>query len=90
MSEQYDENQVEQVEPQIAIDPLKMQQLLQKMRDEQNLVMGSAAGLVAALISAVIWAVVTYATNYQIGWMAIGVGVFVGLAVRQFGKGVDT
>lgn len=83
------ENEAEEL-PQLEIDPMKMQQLLQKLRDEQNLIMGIAAGLIAALISAVIWAVVTALTNYQIGWMAIGVGIFVGFAVKKYGKGIDT
>jgi hypothetical protein len=31
--------------------------------------------------------VITYITEYQIGYMAIGVGFLVGIAVRFFGKG---
>ena len=46
-----------------------------------------AAGFVAALIGAAIWAAVTVATEYQIGWMAVGVGFLVGIAVRAAGKG---
>ena len=90
MNENEKEEALEQETPTIEIDPLKMQQLLQKMRDEQNLMLGIAAGAAAALISAILWAVITALTNYQIGWMAIGVGVLVGLAVRSAGKGVDT
>lgn len=90
MNEIQNEETNEQDLPTIEIDPLKMQQLLQKMRDEQNLMLGIGAGAAAALVSAIIWAVITALTNYQIGWMAIGVGVLVGLAVRTAGKGVDT
>lgn len=62
---------------------------LQEMSDNQNLVFGMAAGVAAALVSALLWAVVSASTNYQIGWMAVGVGVLVGLAIRWAGKGVD-
>ncbi len=46
------------------------------------------AGICAAIVSAVVWAAVTVVTEYQIGWMAVGVGILVGFAVR-LGKGVD-
>jgi hypothetical protein len=52
-----------------------------------NLALGVIAGAVAALIGAAIWAAITVATGYQIGWMAVGVGFLVGIAVRQFGRG---
>lgn len=55
--------------------------------DSNTLVAGALAGLGAALIGAAIWAVVTVTTGYQIGWMAVGVGFLVGMAVRQFGRG---
>ena len=47
------------------------------------------AGLIAAGLGAYLWAVITIATGYQIGFMAIGVGVLVGSAVRGFGKGIE-
>ena len=64
--------------------------LMQGLATEQNLLVGIAAGGVAALIGAGIWALITILTNYQIGWMAIGVGFLVGMAVRIAGKGIDT
>ena len=36
-----------------------------------------------------VWALVTILTGYQIGFMAIGVGFLVGLAVQFFGKGIS-
>jgi len=89
MEDQVSEEVLES-ENQLEIDPLKMQRFLQEIRDNQNLVMGSLAGLATAIVCAILWAVITAATNYQIGWMAIGVGVAVGSAVRYFGKGIDT
>ena len=52
-----------------------------------NLPFALAAGIVAAIVGAAIWAGITVATEYQIGWMAVGVGFLVGIAVRRFGMG---
>lgn len=79
----------EAVELEIQIDPLKMQAFRNKLDGQQNMPMGLAAGLIAAFIGGAIWAAVTVATKYQIGWMAIGVGAFVGYAVKVFGKGIS-
>jgi hypothetical protein len=49
---------------------------------EKKLLLGSFAALAAAIIGAIIWAVVTVTTKYQIGFMAVGVGAFVGFALR--------
>jgi hypothetical protein len=54
---------------------------------ESNLLMGLIGGGLAMLVGAVIWGAVTYFTQYQIGWMAIGVGFLVGVAVKFFGRG---
>lgn len=40
------------------------------------------AGTVAAVVGAAVWAVITRLTGFQIGFMAIGIGVLVGVAVR--------
>jgi hypothetical protein len=52
-----------------------------------NLPMAALAGLVAAAVGAALWAGVTVLTGYQIGWMAVGVGAMVGVAVRTAGRG---
>ena len=67
----------------------EQQFLLERLRSEQNLVGGIAGGLLAALLGASIWAVITVVTEYQIGWMAIGIGLLVGVSVRLAGKGID-
>jgi hypothetical protein len=81
----------ESVEPEGAdeIDPMKVEMLLQEIRDNQNLLMGIVGGVLAAAAGAAIWAVITAFTGYQIGFMAVGVGLLVGFAVRLFGKGID-
>jgi hypothetical protein len=58
--------------------------------ENPNLALGLAAGIAAAIVGAVLWALITVATEYQIGWMAVGVGLLVGYAVRTFGKGLDS
>jgi hypothetical protein len=73
----------------VEIDQLKFDRYMQEVRDNQNLAMGVMAGLAGAAIGALVWAAVTHYTGYQIGWMAVGIGFLVGLAIRHFGKGVD-
>lgn len=58
-------------------------------RTEQNLLLGIGGGLAAALLGAALWAGISYATSYQIGWIAIGLGVLVGTAMRLLGKGTE-
>lgn len=71
------------------VDPAKVQELQERIQEEQNLSLGIAAGLAAAVLGAILWGVVGFVTGYQIGWMAIGVAFMVGWSLRQFGKGVD-
>lgn len=54
---------------------------------EQNLPKALILGVLACIIGAVAWGLVSVSTGYQIGYMAIGVGFLVGIAMRQ-GKGV--
>jgi hypothetical protein len=55
--------------------------------ENPSLVAGTLAGILGAAVGAFLWAAITLATGYQIGWMAIGVGFLVGIAVRVVGKG---
>lgn len=50
-----------------------------------NLALAFVGGALAAVVSAAIWAAITFVTDFQVGLMAIGVGLVVGLAVRFFG-----
>ena len=72
-----------------VVDQMRLQMLMQQIRDEQNLLMGVMGGAAAALVGAVAWGLVTYFTGWQIGVMSIGVAFIVGWSVRKFGKGVD-
>jgi hypothetical protein len=73
----------------VELEPSRVEYALATLRDQQNLGIGILAGSVAAIAGAGLWAVVTVMTEYQIGWMAVGVGVLVGLSLRKFGKGID-
>ena len=71
------------------MDPQMLQLAIERLRSEQNLLGGVIAGFVAAVIGSGVWAFVTVLTGYQIGWMAVGVGFLVGIAVRFTGKGIE-
>ena len=76
-----------------ALDELTPEQrdlALQRLRSDQDFTSGALLGLVASVVGAAVWAVVTIATEYQIGFMAVGVGYLVGIAVRTGGKGIDS
>ena len=60
---------------------------IEQLDDQPNLLMGLIGGAVAMLVGALVWGAISYFTQYQIGWMAIGVGFLVGLAIRFFGRG---
>ena len=53
-----------------------------------NIPLAVAAGVGAMAVGTAIWVGVTVATNFQIGYMAVGVGFIVGLAMRFAGRGV--
>jgi hypothetical protein len=72
-----------------TVDAIKLKRLEDNIKSSQNLFMGIMGGGAAALVGALAWGGITYATGYQIGWMAVGVGILVGFAVRLFGKGID-
>ena len=81
--------QTEEAKGSVEIDELKLQTLMQEIKDNQNLPLGILGGISAAAIGAAIWAMITALTNFQIGWMAVGVGFLVGIGVRSLGKGID-
>lgn len=62
--------------------------LREPVAPSSNLVFAVVAGIVAMLVGTAIWVGVTVATNFQIGYMAVGVGFLVGLAMRFAGRGV--
>ena len=76
----------------VTVDYVKHQlpnEVIEKLRLEQNLPGALIGGGAASLAGAALWALVTILTQYQIGYMALGVGALVGLVIRYFGKGMD-
>ena len=73
----------------LSINQEKLDYYLEQLKLEQSLPIGFISGLIAALAGAAVWAVVTVSTGYQIGYMAVGVGFLVGLAIKATGKGID-
>lgn len=72
-----------------AISDHQAQMAFETFQSEQNLVMGTLAGLIASVAGAGLWAAITVMTEYQIGFMAVGIGILVGFAVRFAGKGMQ-
>ncbi len=54
---------------------------------KQGLSVALAGGVTAALAAALVWALITMATGYHAGWMAIGMGLLIGGAVRTMARG---
>jgi hypothetical protein len=71
------------------VDPAQILLAMEELRSHQNLIGGAIAGFVASCIGAALWAGVTITTGMQIGWFAVGIGFFVGFAVRSVGKGLE-
>ncbi|HLO16473.1 MAG TPA: hypothetical protein VK206_16695 [Anaerolineales bacterium] len=63
------------------------QPAIEQLDNQPSLLMGLIGGGIAMLVGALIWGAISYFTEYQIGWMAIGVGFIVGIAIRFFGRG---
>lgn len=67
--------------------PGQVERALFGIQSEQNLVLGTFAGVIAGAVGAAVCTVVTVATMFQIGWLAVGTGFLVGAAVRWAGRG---
>ena len=72
-----------------AVTEQEAQMAVDNLRSEQNLAIGAIAGALAAIAGAGVWAAITVITEHQIGWMAVGIGLLVGIAMRFTGKGID-
>lgn len=59
-----------------------------ELRREENFPAGLVGGLLAAVVAAGLWASFTALIGVQFGWLALGVGAMVGMAVRRYGRGL--
>ena len=76
-------------QPRLGVSPAGFADVVNDLRAKQNMPMAIVGGLLAAMVGAMIWAAITVAANFQIGWMAVGVGILVGGAVRMMGHGLE-
>lgn len=72
-----------------AIDPEDRERVLLHLHATQRLIPAIVAGCVAMLVGAAVWAAIGVFTHSEIGWIAIGIGFVVGMAVRVAGRGFD-
>jgi len=72
-----------------APSPSGIEQTAAERQAKQSFSFALVAGLTAAVVAAIVWALTTMTTGYHVGWMAIGVGLLIGGAVRTMGRGVD-
>jgi hypothetical protein len=63
--------------------------VLKKLRRYQSFLYALIGGLLVTVASSVGWAFITALTGYQGLFMALGVGLLVGIAVRYFGAGIN-
>jgi hypothetical protein len=67
--------------------PETFEALREPVAPTENMMLGVIAGLVGMAVGTAIWVGITVATEYQIGYMAVGVGFLVGIAMRFAGRG---
>lgn len=71
------------------ITQFDQEQLLRRLKEQQNLGLGILGGAIGMVIGAVAWGVITALSGYQIGYLAVGIGFLVGLGVQKLGKGFE-
>ncbi len=64
-------------------------EVLNKLRLEQNYYFGLVTGTITGILGAILWGTISLTTGYQVGYMALAIGAAVGLSIRFTGKGVD-
>jgi len=71
------------------VDRPTAEQIIAKLKSEQNFLLAIPAGIVAAVVGAALWAAAVFVTNMEIGLIAVAVGALVGYAVKAVGKGIE-
>lgn len=80
---------VDQRAAKLEIDPAKYQHYVDLRRTHQQLSPAIMAGVVGSTTGAMAWLGLTVFTNLQVGWMAAGIGLLVGVMIRVTGHGID-
>jgi len=62
---------------------------VRERKAEPSLTAALVVGIAAALVAALVWALITMTTGHHAGWMAIGMGLLIGGAVRTMARGKD-
>lgn len=65
------------------------EQIIARLKRQQNFGLAIPAGLAAAIVGAALWAGVVFATQMNIGLIAVAVGALVGYAIRKTGNGLE-
>jgi len=72
-----------------SAEEIHRRQMLPPVHTEENFGKAIIVGLAAAVAGSLAWMAITYFTGYQIGWMAVGVGFLVGVAIKWAGHGTS-
>ena len=64
-------------------------EILEKLRMEQNLMLGIISGAIVGIAGAILWGIISVVSGFQIGYMALAIGAGVGFSIRKFGNGID-
>lgn len=83
------------VDDETALDSAEIQsrlprQIVNQLRQQQDLRKAIAAGIIAALFCSALWAAFTVYTTAQFRGMGLLVGAGVGFAMRRTGNGIDS
>ncbi len=72
-----------------SVDPAQVKHYIDLLRSRQRVPMALLAGFGGAVLGAAAWLGLSSLFGVQVGWMAIVVGVLVGVMMRFFGHGID-
>ncbi len=91
----FDKSVVITVDDQTALNSREIQaklpsEILNQLRQQQDLTKAIVAGVFAALLCSIIWAAFAVYTTVLFRGMALLLGATVGFAMRRTGKGIDT
>jgi len=69
--------------------PQIIREKLQRLKSEQNILIGVSGGLMGGVLGAGFWAMMTWIAQHPVSWMAIPCAFLVGYGVRILGNGID-